>query len=67
MKKKKAKPDNLLVCDDCGSSDVHVKAWVDANTNEFKGYTDETDRWCDQCECFVEITSLKRYNEREKI
>ncbi len=46
----------LLVCDHCGSTAVQVQAWVDANTNEYKGETDSGQAWCEICE---EHTKLK--------
>ena len=41
-----------LVCTNCGSDNVHTKAWVNANTNEYvsdisDGETE--DNWCDNC------------------
>jgi Zn finger protein HypA/HybF involved in hydrogenase expression len=40
----------LLICDHCGSKEVQVQAWVDANTNEYKGETDSGQAWCERCE-----------------
>jgi len=52
---------NFLVCDECGSMNVQVQAWVDANTNKYIGCRDENDAWCDDCESHVRLTTLKDY------
>jgi transposase len=42
----------LLRCPSCKSKDVHVQAWVDVNTNEFKDYvTDQPYYYCNNCGC----------------
>ena len=41
----------MLVCEDCGSKDVQVLAWVDANTNEYKGEgpnNGSDQNWCEK-------------------
>lgn len=40
----------ILTCDSCGSTEVQVQAWVNANTNEYKGETDSGQAWCEACE-----------------
>ena len=40
------------VCPFCGLSNVHVKAWVDLNTEVLKEISlssDEEDYWCEDC------------------
>lgn len=40
-----------LCCPDCKSLNVHVQAWVDVNTSEYKGdLTDEPVYWCEKCQ-----------------
>jgi hypothetical protein len=41
-----------LVCSQCGSRNVEAKAWVDANTNKYKGdaVLDDEDTWCSDCQ-----------------
>lgn len=46
-------PDSLkhrYVCSECGSPNVQVPAWVNANTNEYiDDITDDTECWCEDC------------------
>jgi len=41
----------MLICSKCKGANIQVLAWVDANTNEYKGEgSNETqDHWCDYC------------------
>ena len=42
-----------LVCYNCGSHNVQIKAWVDANTLKFKDLCDshdDEDNYCDECQ-----------------
>lgn len=42
----------MLVCEECGSKDIEQKAWVDANTNEYKDTAsdgDTEDNYCNKC------------------
>ena len=40
----------MVVCNDCGSTDVEVKAWVNPNNdNEYKGSYDDDDGYCNDC------------------
>lgn len=43
---------DILVCEKCGSFDVQIKAWVNANDLKYMGCVsgDEEDCWCDICE-----------------
>lgn len=43
----------LLICRECGSTDVNVRAWVDANTNEYVDDVDEGEAFCNECEADV--------------
>lgn len=41
------------VCSNCGSDDVEIQAWINANTNEVTSIgvgNDEDDCWCNNCE-----------------
>lgn len=42
----------LLVCDECGSREIQMMAWVDPNTSECTSTidADSDDRWCDTCQ-----------------
>lgn len=48
-------------CSDCGSTDIQVRAWVDANTKE---YVDDLDYngecWCDKCANHTKIKEIKK-------
>jgi hypothetical protein len=39
----------MLRCPECKSTKVHVKAWVNANTNEYIEEADP-DYWCEKCQ-----------------
>ena len=52
----------MLVCSECKGKNVQVPAWVDANTNEYKGEYPDDDAWCDDCGVRV---ILKILNERK--
>lgn len=48
----------ILVCSECGGDNIQVKAWVDANTNQFISDTSEgEDSWCENCLKHVEFES----------
>lgn len=53
----------MLVCNECGSTQVQVLAWVDANTNEYMGESFTKEAWCDNCE---ETCSLREETPEEK-
>ena len=38
----------LIVCEECGSTEIQTQAWVDANTHQYIGETgiDRDDNWC---------------------
>lgn len=48
---------NTLYCSECGSSDVQIQAWVDANTHEYESSVNNPleiqDCWCNDCEDHV--------------
>ena len=46
----------MTVCAICGSSDIHIMAWVGANDNQWKGdIDDEQDKWCESCQDHVPV------------
>lgn len=45
--KENRNPNNTLVCPNCGSLDVEISIWVNANTEEFVAYG--VDDWCREC------------------
>ncbi len=46
-KSQRKNPDDskILVCEECGSTNVEITAWVDANTNEYVSDSDDSE-WC---------------------
>jgi hypothetical protein len=46
-----------FVCSKCGGKHIQCKAWVDANTGEFKDWDacDSNEAWCDDCEEHIQI------------
>lgn len=49
---------DVIVCSHCGSSDVHVKAWVNATTNKWIDDVGDGEFYCASCKkhC-VDITT----------
>jgi len=45
----------MIVCNKCGGTNIFVKAWVDANTNEYDSDIDGTTGWCDECETEIKF------------
>lgn len=47
----------ILVCASCGSMEIEIQAWIDANTNEFRSDVDEDSdgRWCGECESHTDF------------
>ena len=54
----------MFVCKECGSKKVQVKAWVNANNNEYisGAIIGEYDIWCEDCEEHCELIQEKEYN-----
>jgi len=70
IKKKELQIDEqivILVCEDCGSTDIEQKAWVDANTNEFSGDAGDSrqERWCNDCQDHVDFCNQEDFIEEE--
>jgi hypothetical protein len=56
---------NKLVCSECGGTNIQVLAWVDANTNEYKGEYSDGDisyNWCEDCQSEVKF-EVKEFEE----
>jgi len=64
MAMKEKKYSELLVCEDCGSKDVEVKAWININTNEYCSDVPDCDYWCPQCRNHANVTSYEEYLRR---
>ena len=55
----------LLVCDECGSREIQMMAWVDPNTSECTSTidADSDDRWCDTCQEHVWFCLLEEFGD----
>ena len=62
------KPDDskILVCAECGSKQVEIQAWIDANTEMFICDTahDRDGKWCEECEENVDFCSLEEFKQK---
>lgn len=47
-----------LYCSKCGGVRIHIKAWVDANTNEYVCDVEDGEFWCDDCVAHVDAVTL---------
>lgn len=60
--------DRTLYCDECGSTNVDIKMWVNPNTGANSGacsdLNEEDDNWCNNCENHVRLLTLKELWER---
>ena len=56
----------ILVCVECGSPQVEVKAWVNANTDEYMSDADDDycGRWCNQCEDNADLCTKEEYIDK---
>ena len=57
---------DLIVCEECGSTEIQTQAWVDANTHEYIGETgiDRDDNWCNECEAHNYFCTKTEFVER---
>ncbi len=55
----------VLVCEECGSRQVEIQAWIDANTEMFVCDTahDRDGKWCEECEENVDFCSLEEFKQ----
>lgn len=55
-------PDSLkhrYVCSECGSSNIQIQAWVDANTNEYvSDLYDNGECWCENCKKHTKLKEV---------
>lgn len=59
----------ILVCEECGSSNVQMRAWVNANTLDYTSDSGDTDRdnyWCEDCEEHNYLCSRSDYLNGKK-
>ena len=52
----------ILVCSECGSTQIEIQAWVDVNTNEYHSDVDD-DIWCLLCKDNVGTCTKHAYTE----
>ena len=58
-----------FVCEECGGTDIQIKAWVDANTLEYQegcDLGDEDDNWCEDCEEHTNIMHKDEYDKQKE-
>lgn len=63
------KTNNTLVCQECGGTNIHIKAWVDANTLEYvDGCSDgdTEDNWCEDCGDHLNIITYQEFKENQE-
>jgi Zn finger protein HypA/HybF involved in hydrogenase expression len=66
FEKVKEEPKEYLVCTECGSKNVQVKAWVCPNdNNSYAGECDD-DAWCEDCDEHVSLESVKVKKRKTK-
>jgi hypothetical protein len=51
--------DEYLVCSECGSKNVQIKAWVYPNENNGYACDAEDDAWCEDCDEHVSLDLIK--------
>lgn len=54
-----------LVCPSCGSDEIQIKAWVNANTLKYQDTTEE-EAWCPICEEHTKTVTLDEYLKDKK-
>ena len=52
-----------IVCAQCGGTNIAVRAWVDANTNEYLSDCDGLEAYCEDCGCLVVYTTRSDFEE----
>lgn len=59
---------NTLYCSNCGSTNVQIQAWVDANTHKYvsdvNSPMEDWDCWCEECEGHFDLMTLPELWER---
>ena len=60
-----AKESSVLVCQECGSREIQMMAWVDPNTLEYASSidADADDQWCEACQEHVWFCSLEEFGD----
>lgn len=58
--------DDILVCDSCGSRQIEIQAWVDANSSEYLSDLENgmSGQHCAECEASVNFCTLTEYKQR---
>lgn len=59
--------DKIWVCAECGSPDIEEKQWINLNTKENCGGTDDCEFYCNECADIVNhVTFLDKYLKNKK-
>ena len=56
----------MVVCSECGGKNIEVRAWVDANTNEYISDFEDTEGWCQDCSEHMRFMNEEEYNKLDK-
>lgn len=58
----------IWCCKECGKTNVEVKVWADANTDEVLDgdVCDKNDTWCRDCEDHTGIMLLSEFKEQQE-
>lgn len=61
-----ASENEIIVCANCGSSDIQTQAWVDPNTHLFIATTgiDRDDNWCNECNGNFTFCTQKAFKQQ---
>ena len=56
----------VLVCTECGSRQVEIQVWIDANTEMFicDAERDRDGNWCEECKDNVDFCSLEEFKRK---
>ena len=72
---RKIKEQDLIVCQDCGETDIVEKMWVDTNSYvsidgdayyKYDGDIDDEQYWCNKCDDMCHPLHISEYNEYKK-
>lgn len=64
-RRKQPEESETLVCSECGCEQIEVRAWVDANTDEFISDTDDNSgHWCTECDAETRFCTKAEYRQR---
>lgn len=59
----------VIVCANCGSQDIQIKAWVKCNGSQYvsEAYVDSSDTWCPHCEDHTDTMEENEYKQEDEV